>query len=156
MYDFGRRCIAPENNLRTDFTAHRSALQDRLPKEFKLAGISDIAAANRFIREVYLPAHNARFAKPPTIAESAFVSVADPAGLAEILCVEEERVVARDNTVAYAGLRLQLPQSRARAHYVKVHEYPNGALAVFHGPRLLARFDAAGQPLAGGDLKAAA
>ena len=37
-------------------------LQDRLPKELKLAGISDIEAANRFIREVYLPAHNARFA----------------------------------------------------------------------------------------------
>src|SRR4249919_3009063 len=36
-------------------------LQDRLPKELKLAGISDINAANRFIRDVYLPAHNARF-----------------------------------------------------------------------------------------------
>ena len=33
----------------------------------------DVEAANRFIREVYLPAHNARFAKPPAIAESAFV-----------------------------------------------------------------------------------
>ena len=38
-------------------------LQDRLPKELKLAGITDIEAANRLIREVYLPAHNARFAK---------------------------------------------------------------------------------------------
>jgi transposase len=135
-------------------------LQDRLPKELRLAAIDDVESANRFIREVYLPAHNIRFAKPPAIAESAFVSVADPAGLAEILCVEEERIVARDNTVAYAGLRLQLPESRARAHYVKarvkVHEYPDGALAVFHGPRLLARYDAAGKTLAGEDLKVAA
>ena len=38
-------------------------LQDRLPKELKLAGINDMESANRFIREVYLPAHNARFAK---------------------------------------------------------------------------------------------
>ena len=83
-----------------------ATLQDRLPKELKLAGISDMASANRFIREIYLPAHNARFAKPPAIEESAFVVVADPASLAEILCVEEQRVVARDNTVAYAGLRL--------------------------------------------------
>jgi transposase len=38
-------------------------LQDRLPKELRLAGIvDDLAAANRYIREVYLPAHNARFA----------------------------------------------------------------------------------------------
>lgn len=123
-------------------------LQDRLSKELKLAGIKEVEAANRFIREVYLPAHNARFARPAAIAESAFVSVRDPAGLADILCVEEERVVARDNTVAYAGLRLQLPQSRARAHYVKarvkVRAYPDDTLAVFHGPRLLARYDATG------------
>jgi len=123
-------------------------LQDRLPKELKLAGIKEVEAANRFIRDVYLPAHNARFARPAAIAESAFVSVRDPAGLADILCVEEERVVARDNTVAYAGLRLQLPQSRARAHYVKarvkVRAYPDDTLAVFHGPRLLARYDATG------------
>jgi transposase len=135
-------------------------LQDRLPKELKLAGISDIEGANRFIREVYLPGHNARFARPAAIAESAFVAVRDPAGLVDILCVEDERVVARDNTVAYAGLRLQLPQSRLRAHYVKVRvklrQYPDGTLAVFHGPRLLARYDATGQALAKTDLRIAA
>jgi hypothetical protein len=135
-------------------------LQDRLPKELRVAGISGVAAANRFIREVYLPAHNARFAKPPAIAESAFVSVADPAGLAEILCIQEQRVVARDNTVAYAGLRLQLPETRARAHYVKarvkVHEYPDGTLAVFHGPRPIARYDAEGQAITKTDLQVAA
>ncbi len=134
-------------------------LQDRLPKELKLAGIGDVESANRFIHEIYLPAHNARFAKPPAIEESAFV-VVDPAGLADILCVEEERVVARDNTVAYAGLRLQLPESRAKAHYVKarvrVHQYPDGALAVFHGPRLLARYDATGRAIATATLKLAA
>jgi transposase len=56
-------------------------LQDRLIKELALAGIRDIAAANQFIREVYLPQHNARFAKPPALAESAFVA-ADPTLLA--------------------------------------------------------------------------
>ena len=125
-----------------------ATLQDRLPKELKLAGISSIEAADRFIREVYLPDHNSRFAKPPEIAESAFVA-ADPALLNEILCVEEERVVARDNTIAYGGLRLQLPESRVRAHYVKarvkVRHYPDGTLAIFHGPRRLAQYDAGGR-----------
>ena len=125
-------------------------LQDRLAKELKLAGMVDIEAANRFISEVYLADHNARFARPPELAESAFVAV-DPANLAEILCIEEERIVARDNTVAYEGVRLQLPESRARAHYVKarvkVREYPDGGLAVFHGPRLLARYDGDGRPV---------
>ena len=125
-------------------------LQDRLAKELKLAGMADIKAANRFISDVYLADHNARFARPPELAESAFVAV-DPANLAEILCIEEERIVARDNTVAYEGVRLQLPESRARAHYVKarvkVREYPDGGLAVFHGPRLLARYDGHGRPV---------
>jgi transposase len=126
-------------------------LQDRLVKELKQAGISDIAQANRWIREVYLPQHNARFAKPAALAEKAFVA-ADPALLHETLCCEEDRVVGRDNTVSYDGLKLQLPESSVRAHYVKarvkVREYSDGSLAVFHGPRCLCRYDADGRPLA--------
>lgn len=148
---------SPEARGRSERTF--GTLQDRLPKELKLAGITDIEAANRFIRDVYLAEHNARFARPPEIAESAFVA-ADPGQLSEILCIEVERVVARDNTVAYDGLRLQLPESPARAHYVKakvkVRHYPEGTLAVFHGPRCLARYDAGGQLLDRPPLKAAA
>jgi transposase len=133
-------------------------LQGRLPKELTLAGVTDAEAANRFIAEVYLPEHNARFARPPAIAESAFVA-ADPGQLAETLCVEVERVVARDNTVAYDGLRLQLPASPVRAHYVKarvkVRHYPDGSFAVFHGPRCLARYDTEGR-IEGEIIKAAA
>jgi transposase len=118
-------------------------LQDRLPKELTRADIADVAAANRFLREVYLPAHNARFAKPAALPESAFVA-ADAALLRETLCVQEERIVARDNTVSFSRLKLQLPQSPLRAHYVKakvrVHQYPDASLAVFHGPRPIARY----------------
>ena len=125
-------------------------LQGRLPKELSLFGIRDIEAANRYIRDVYLPIHNDQFAMPPQIPDSAFVAV-DPASLVDILCIEQNRVVARDNTVAYEGRTLQLPQSPARAHYVKanvkVREYPDGTLAVFHGPRRLARYSAQGHEI---------
>jgi len=40
-------------------------LQNRLPKELALAGITSVEAANRLLREVYLPEHNARFAIAP-------------------------------------------------------------------------------------------
>ena len=125
-------------------------LQDRLPKELALAGITTVAAANRFLREVYLPEHNARFAIAPEHPETAFV--ADRAGVhRDILCVQEERVVGNDNCVRYRGLALQIPPSPARRHFVKlrvrVHEYPDGTLAVFHGPRCLARYRADGAPL---------
>jgi transposase len=137
-----------------------ATLQDRLPKELELAGIAGIEAANRFIREVYLPEHNALFAKPAEIAQSAFVPIADPALISEALCMEEERTVSRDNTVGYQRLRLQLPPSPVRPHYVKAHvkvrQYPDATLAVFHGPRLLARYTKEGNLIEPNGLKAAA
>ena len=73
-------------------------MPDRLPTELELAGITTVEAANRFIREVYLPDHNARLAVPPEHPETAFV--ADLAGVhRDILCVQEERGVSNDNTV---------------------------------------------------------
>lgn len=126
-------------------------LQDRLPKELTLAGICNIATANRFIREVYLPQHNARFARPAELPEIAFVAVPDKAMLAEILCVHEERTVGRDNTISYERHILQLPESKVRPHYVKAKvtckRYPEGDMAVFHGPKLLARYTAEGELL---------
>jgi hypothetical protein len=125
-------------------------LQDRLIKELAKAGITEIDAANRFIREVYLPAHNARFARPAAVPETAFVKVPEPSLLREALCVEEERVVDRDNTVNFERLKLQLPESPLRHHYAKAHvrvQYTDGTLAVFHGPRCLARYSAAGDLL---------
>ena len=124
-------------------------LQDRLIKELALAGIRDVEAANAWIRTVYLPAHNVRFAVAPALPESGFVAV-ERERLVETLCVEEARTVGRDNTIAWEGRRLQIPESPLRRHYVgcavKVHVYPDGRLAILHGPRVIARFTAAGAP----------
>ncbi len=124
-------------------------LQKRLPQELRLAGITEIDEANRFLKEVYLPQHNARFAAPAEAQGSAFVSFAG--ALDDILCVQEERTVSNDNTVRYKRRVLQLPADRHRRHYVKatvrVHEYPDGTLAVFHGPRCLARYQTDGEPI---------
>jgi hypothetical protein len=133
-------------------------LQDRLPKELRLAGITTLAAANRFIAEVYLPQHNARFAVPALQPGTAFVP-AERGAWHDVLCVQDERVVANDNTVRYGKLFLQLPQSPLRAHFVKVrvrvHRYPDDTLAIFHGPRRLARYSADGQLLDDAQVRAA-
>jgi hypothetical protein len=42
------------------------------------------------------------------------VPIADPMLLREVLCVQEERIVARDNTVSFSRLKLPLPQSPLR------------------------------------------
>lgn len=122
-------------------------LQDRLPKELALAGITSVEAANRWLREVYIAEHNARFAIAADQPGSAFVP--DTQGSwREILCIQEERRVGNDNTVKWRGLALQLPPSPLRPHFVKatvrVHEYPDGGLAVFWGPHRLADYDADG------------
>lgn len=123
-------------------------LQDRLPKELALAEITTMAAANRYLAEQFLPAYNRRFAVPAVEAGTAFVPWVG-ASLADILCVQEDRVVANDNTVRYQGRHLQIPPDRHRFHYVKVtvrvHAYPDGTLAVFHGPRCLARYQPDGR-----------
>ena len=102
-------------------------LQDRLPKELALAGITTMDAANAWLRDTYIPAHNARFAVKAEQEGSAFVAV--PAlDLTEVLCVQEERVVGNDNCVAFLNRRLQILESPLRAHFVKatvkVHQYP--------------------------------
>ena len=118
-------------------------LQDRLVKELALAGITEIEAANRFIAEVYLPEHNARFAVAAEQEGSAFVPCA-PEQWREVLCRHETRQAGNDNTVTWRGRRLQIPPSRLRPHFVRaklrLHEYPDGAVALFWGPHRLADF----------------
>jgi transposase InsO family protein len=125
-------------------------LQDRLIKELALVGISDIERANQWLRKVYLPSHNRRFARPPALPESAFAAPPERATLIETLCVQDDRVVERDNTVSWRKIKLQLPDSPVRHHWVRarvrVHQYPDATLAVFHGPHCLARYDALGRP----------
>lgn len=137
---------SPEARGRSERTFR--TLQDRLPKELALAGITEMATANRYLTEQFLPHYNERFMVRATELGTAFIPWVGTS-LAEILCVQDERVVAKDNTVRYQGTTLQIPQAPHRFHYVKVtvrvHEYPDGTLAVFHGPRCLARYHADGR-----------
>jgi transposase len=125
-------------------------LQKRLPQELRLAGIDTIEAANRFLADSFIGEHNRRFVVAAAEPGSAFVPFVGC--LADILCVQSERVVGNDNCVRYDRLSLQLPEQKHRHHFVKatvrVHEYPDGSLSVFHGPRCLARYRAEGSLIA--------
>ena len=81
-------------------------LQDRLVKALRLAGINDLAGANRFLAETFLPAFNRQF--NVVAASSADVHGAVPRELDEGLSWEEARVVQRDWTVAHGGRWYQL------------------------------------------------
>ena len=132
-------------------------LQGRLPAEFALHKITTMEAANAYLRDVYLKRHNKQFTVAPTDNETAFIPyVGLP--LVDILCLQEERVVAKDNTVSYQGKILQIPASAHRHHFVKatvtVCQYQDNSLAIFHGHQCLARFDKNGLSIAIVPLKA--
>ena len=118
-------------------------------KEWGDAAITAIEAANRFPGGRSHPRHNARFAEvDPEEPESAFMPYAGTA-IEEVLCWQEDRVVGRDNTVRFDGRVLQLPPDPARHHWVRatvqVRRYADGRMALFHGPRAIARYDTDGQ-----------
>ena len=125
-------------------------LQDRLPRELALAGITEMAAANRFLRDIFLPAFNQGFAVAARETGEAFVPLLDRC-LDDILCLQAERTVGPDNCVQFQGKVLQLPKSGQRCHFVKVrvkvHAYENGTYAVYHGPRRLAAYSSQGERL---------
>ncbi|WP_419739866.1 ISNCY family transposase [Ruegeria sp.] len=129
--------------------------QNRLPQELRSHGITTIEEANQFLKEVYLPEHNALFAKEPEDTTSAFVPFTG--NVRDTLCVQEDRVAGNDNTVRYKGLVMQIAADRHRHHFVKakvrVHEYPDGQLVIFHGPRCIGRYQPDGSPITQEDSK---
>lgn len=121
--------------------------QERLPRELALAGVTDMASANHYL-EAYKANFNAEFMQPAMEQGSAFVPWIG-GSLDDILCEQFERIVGNDNCVRFDNLVLQIPADRHRCHYVKarvrVNRYPDGRLAIFHGPRKLATYDAQGR-----------
>jgi hypothetical protein len=124
--------------------------QGRLPQELAKAGVTTMTGANRYLKKVYMPCFNKEFAQPAMETGSAFVPWIGTS-LEDILCEQFERTVGKDNCIQFDGLILQIPADQHRCHYVKVrvrvNRYADGSLAVFHGPRKLARYGAEGKQI---------
>ena len=124
-------------------------LQDRLVNELRVAGIHTVPGANRYLRERFLPAFNTEFGCTPTDPTPAFVPLGR-CDLEQILCHEEERVVALDNTIRLDGIVLQLAKHRGRRSCaglrVLLRRHLDGHHSVWWGPRCLGHFSPSGQP----------
>jgi transposase len=117
-------------------------LQDRLVKELRLAGISDLEQANRFLEEKFLPDLNRRFWIKP--AQEADAHRAVPRELAQILSWQEERIVQRDWTVAWRSRWFQIAADHEdlflAGRSVTVRELRDGSVQVIHqGQKLKSR-----------------
>jgi hypothetical protein len=92
---------------------------------------------------------------PPDEPASAFVEVPEVLWR-DVLCIQEQRRVGNDNCISWQGRSLQIPPTPLRPHLVRatvrVHDYPDGTLAIFKGPLRLANFPPA--PAGAADLAA--
>ena len=100
---------SPQARGRSERVFH--TLQDRLVKELALKEIDTVEAANLFLRDVYIPEYNARFAVAAAQEGTAFVAIPG-VDLAEILCVQEERQVGNDNCVCSTGSSCKYRKAR--------------------------------------------
>lgn len=112
MEDLGVKIIAansPQAKGRVErgFKTH----QDRLVKELRLAGISNMKAANEFLWNVYIPEHNARFAVQAAGAANAHRPLLKTHRLEEILCWRTQRTLLNDFTLRFRNQFFQILES---------------------------------------------
>lgn len=89
--------------------------QDRLVKELRLHGISTMEAANRYLWDVYIPEHNARYAVAPVSTSDLHKPLLASHDLDEILSLRAERTVFNDFTVRFQNRFFQiLPEQPMR------------------------------------------
>lgn len=119
--------------------------QDRLVNELRVAQITTLVAANAYLRDRFLPDYNATFTCAPADPASAFVTIGR-VDLDQILCHEEARVVARDNTVTCDGHAFQIPPQPGRRSCtglrVTIRRHLSGEYTIWSGSRCLAHFPA--------------
>jgi transposase len=124
--------------------------QGRLPQELRLAGITDLQGANRFLEEGYIAEFNNKFAVAAAEKETAFRRTGRT-DLEWVFTLQSERVVNKDNTVAIADRIWQLEKSRFRSSLagctVTIHEHLNGMVSIRYGPHVVARYTVDGNGL---------
>lgn len=125
-------------------------VQGRLVNELRVAGIATLPAANRYLREIFLPQHNATFSHAGRDPDSAWVALG-ACDLDQMLCHQETRVVGQDNTVTLDRVVLQLAKQPGRRSCagleVVIRRYLDGRHSVWRGTQRLGLYDAAGRPV---------
>src|ERR1019366_4967192 len=125
--------------------------QGRLPQELRLAGVTTLEQANRFLRERYIAEFNHKFTVPAAQKGTAFRRCGRK-DLDWIFSVQTERVVSKDNTVAIADRWWQIEKCRWRYSLagttVTIHDHLDDTVSIRYGPHLVGRYNSQGKPLA--------
>jgi hypothetical protein len=89
--------------------------QDRLVKELRLAKVTTMQAANRFLEKEYWPDWNERFARSLEGVMDLHRPLTPPLDLASVLSHVEQRVIRNDYTVSFAGKSYQIARKDVKA-----------------------------------------
>jgi transposase len=116
--------------------------QSRLPQELRLASITTVEAANRFLRQRYVDEFNARFTVKAAERGTAFRRCGR-SDLDWIFSIQTDRVVEKDNTVAIRDQWWQLDKTRWRhtlaGQTVTIHQHLDGSVSIRYGPHVVGR-----------------
>lgn len=109
-------------------------LQDRLVKELRLAGISDMDAANAFLPN-FTDRYNAKFAKAPRRADNLHQPMnIEPDRLRDVFCFRDERLVSKQLAFSYERQRIILAENEITrglsGKYADTFAFPDGQLEV--------------------------
>jgi hypothetical protein len=112
--------------------AHKT-LQDRLVKELRLAGVSDLSEANALLPS-FIADYNVRFAKVPANGKDLHRPLRTGDDLEDAFAWKEERTLSQALTLQYDKVVFVLaPSEQARAAIgkrVTVLDYPDGRLSI--------------------------
>ena len=82
--------------------------QDRLVKELRFRGISTMEEGNRYLWNIYIPQHNARYAVEPASLSDVHRPLLTSHNLDEVFSLRTERAVFLDFTVRFKSRFFQL------------------------------------------------
>src|SRR5262245_55489504 len=151
MQELGIQMIAaysPEARGRSE--RNYGTWQNRLPQELRVAGMTTLEEANRFLRERYMAEFNEHCSVAAQERGTAFRRCSRR-DLELVFSVQTERVVDKDNTVAIGNRWWQIERCRWRHSLAKqtviIHQHLDETVTIRFGPHVVGRYDASGQPL---------
>jgi transposase len=109
--------------------------QDRVVKEMRLAGVTNITEGNTFL-DGYLPEYNRLFAKEASKKANFHRPIVNKRALDTILSIKTERVLRNDFTISYNNTLYQI-RSNIRAKKVTVEERTDGTMRIVHNGQQL-------------------
>lgn len=119
-----------------------AVFQDRLVKALRLAGISDLEAANGYLEETFLAELNRQFNVEPKRKADVHRRLPRGVRLEQVLSFQETRVVQNDWTVTWRHRRFQLTEGNQKLALVRqrvlVCERLDGTISLVYRGRELA------------------